>query len=236
MKIYLDGCDISDIKKFNSTNLINGFTTNPTLMANAGIKNYEIFSKKLLSIVKKKPVSLEIFSDKPKEIIRQAKIISSWQNNVFVKIPVLNSKGQDLYSLIEDCIKNNIKINITAVFSLHQVKKIFSILKKNNLKTEVIISIFAGRIANTLRDPELTFIKAKKILKEKNIKNTKLLWASPREILNILHAQRSGADIITITPDLFKQFLKLRNKNLEEYSKETSKMFLDDAIKSNFKI
>ena len=130
--------------------------------------------------------------------------------------------------------EKKIKLNITAVFTINQVSKILNILKKNHFSTNIIISIFAGRIANTMRDPEDTFLKVRKLIKNRKIKKTQILWASPREILNIKHAKRSGADIITITPDLFNQYLLLNNKNLIDYSRETSKMFLEDAKKSNF--
>lgn len=234
MKVYLDGCDLNEIKKFNKSIKVSGFTTNPSLMAKAGVKNYESFSKKLLSIVRNKPVSLEVISDNAAEIEKQAIKLSSWQNNVYVKIPILNSKGQAMYRLIDSCIKKKIKLNITAVFTIDQVNKILNILKNNNYNTNIIISIFAGRIANTMRDPEETFLKVRKLINNRSVKKTQILWASPREILNIKHAKRSGADIITVTPDLYNQYLSLNNKNLIDYSRETSKMFLDDAKKSKF--
>ena len=228
--IYADGADFRSILNLNKKNLIKGFTTNPTLMRKSGIKNYKNFCLKVLKSVKKKPISFEIFSDVLKEIKSQAYKISNWGKNVFVKIPIQNTKGKDLSDLIIKLNHENIKINVTAVFTFNQVKKI---INKVNNRTDIIISVFAGRIADTGLDPENIVKKIVKYSKSK--KNIKILWASPREIFNFYQANRCGCHIITLTEDFIEK-LNFYKKNLIEFSRDTSLMFYNDAKKANYKL
>lgn len=230
IKIFSDGADFKSIVDLNNNQLVKGFTTNPTLMKKAGIKNYKKFALKVLSKIKKKHVSFEVFSDDFKIMKKQAKEISSWQNNTFAKIPITNSKGVSSLSLIKELHNSGIKLNVTAVFTIEQVKKILKIVNK---KTEICISIFAGRIADTGIDPLSTIKKAIKL--RKNKKNVKFIWASTREILNVYQADKSGCDIITVPSDFIKK-LNLYKKNLTKYSIETSKTFFLDGQKSKFKL
>ena len=230
LKIYADGADLDSIKLFYDNPLIKGFTTNPTLMKKNGINNYEDFAKNILNIVKDKPISFEVFADETNSIIEQAKYISSWGSNVYVKIPVTNTKGDFLKSVIETLSKDGVKLNITAVFTYEQVENIISALGGN---TPSVVSIFSGRIADSGIDPVKHFIECKR---SKNFKsNIEFLWASPRELYNIYHAEEAGADIITISEELIN---KLQNigKNLDEFSKETVKMFYNDALMAGYKL
>lgn len=231
IQIFSDGADFESIKYFNKKKFISGFTTNPSLMAKAKITNYREFGKKISKIVKKKHLSFEVISDNHENIIQEAKIISKFGNNAFVKIPIVNSKGKSNIKSIIECSKFGINLNITAVFTYDQVSSIYKATNKNNSK--IIISIFAGRIADTGRDPQNIIIKSLKLTKKN--KNIKILWASTREVFNIYQANLLGCDIITVTPDILNK-MKLYNKNLKRYSIETSKSFFDDAKKSNIKI
>ncbi|OUU62643.1 MAG: transaldolase [Alphaproteobacteria bacterium TMED62] len=230
LKIFADGADINKIKIFANNPLIKGFTTNPTLMKKNGINNYETFSRDVLDIVQDKPISFEVFADDSEEIVKQAKFISSWGSNVFVKVPVTNTKGVFLGSVIEKLSKEGIKLNITAVFTIEQVKKIISSLDNH---TSTIISIFAGRIADSGIDPVKYFIKCKENLDVHQ--KVELLWASPRELYNIYHAEEAGADIITISEDLINKFQNI-GKDLDQYSKETVEMFYNDALMAGYKL
>ena len=227
--IYADGADEKEIILFNSMNMVKGLTTNPSLMRKSGVKNYTNFCKKILKKVKK-PISFEIFADEEKEIIRQAKIISKWGKNVYVKIPVVNTKNVSLSNVIKQLSNEKIKLNITAIFTKKQIKQVINSL---NGKTPSIISIFCGRIADAGIDP-VDFIQfANKV--RKNKKNIKILWASTREIYNIIEAQKSNSDIITVPTSILKK-LNLIGKNLDKYSVETVKMFYEDAKKAGFKL
>ena len=228
IEIYSDGADIKTIKKYNSKNFIKGFTTNPTLMKLSGIKEYSKFANQCLKICKKKPISFEVVTDSLNEMFSQAKIISSWGDNVFVKIPIVNSKGVSTISVIKKLIKNNIKLNVTAVFTSTQVSNLKKIIDKD---TNIIISIFAGRIADTGIDP-INIVKNSVKLFNKN-KHVKILWASPREILNLVHANNSGCHIITLTDTLLKK-MELFGKSHHKYSVETSKMFYSDSKSISF--
>lgn len=230
IKIYADGAGFKDIKYYNSLKYISGLTTNPSLMRKSGVNNYVKFAKKVLEVVKKKSISFEVFADELKEMQEQAVKISKWGANVFVKIPVMNTKGKSTRSLIKNLSDKNIKLNITAVFTK---KQLIDIKKNLNKKTPAIISIFAGRIADTGRDPIQTMKFAKKIF-SKN-KNHKILWASTREILNIFEAEKAGIDIITVPHSLLKK-MKLLKKNLHNYSKDTVIEFYNDAKKSRYKL
>ncbi len=227
--IYADGADEKEIMLFNSMSMVKGLTTNPSLMRKSGVKNYISFCKKILKKVKK-PISFEIFADEENEIIRQAKIISKWGKNVYVKIPVVNTKNVSLSKVIKQLSNEKIKLNITAIFTKKQIKEVINSLDG---KTPSIISIFCGRIADAGVNP-VDFIQfANKV--RRNKKNIKILWASTREIYNIIEAQKSNSDIITVPTSILKK-LNLIGKNLNKYSVETVKMFYEDAKKAGFKL
>ncbi len=228
-EIYCDTADINLIKSFNKKKIVKGFTTNPSLMRKAGAKDYEKYSKKILKITKK-PVSCEVFADDIENMILQGNKISKWGKNVYVKIPVINSKGKFMGKVIKSLSKQKIKLNITAVYTYKQTKKIIKSLKNN---TKVIISVFAGRMADTGKDPIPQFKDIIKITK--NYKNIKILWASTREPYNYLQAKKLGCDIITAPPIIIE---KIENfgKTYDQLTKETVKTFLVDSNKSKFKI
>ena len=229
-KIFCDIAEIDTIRKFNKKKVVSGFTTNPSLMRKAGAKDYKLYSKKILKICKNKPVSLEVFADEYVEMKKQAVEINSWKKNVYVKIPVINSKGKFMGKIIKELNEKNIKLNITAVYTAKQVK---NILKKINKKTKVIISIFAGRAADTGKDPIPEFKRSIKIAQK--YKNVEILWASVREPYNYLQAKQIGCHIITIPPNIIE---KIENfgKSFDALTKETVKGFLVDSKKSKFKI
>ena len=230
IKIFSDGADKKEMFDMNSRTFIKGFTTNPSLMRKTGIKNYEIFAKDVLSIIKEKPISFEVFSDDFDEMERQAIKIASWADNVYVKIPITNTKKQNSANLIKRLSEKKVKLNITAIMTLDQVKTAIKMLDK---KIPNIISVFAGRIADTGRDPIPIM---KDCLNEvKNNPNSELLWASSRELLNIIQADSIGCHIITVTNDIINK-LKLINLDLEEYSLNTVKAFYKDASEANFNI
>ncbi len=230
IKIFSDGADKKEMLDMNSKTLIKGFTTNPSLMKKTGIKNYEAFAKDILSIIKEKPISFEVFSDDFDEMEKQAIKIASWADNVYVKIPITNTKKQNSANLIKRLSEKKVKLNITAIMTLDQVKTAIKMLDK---KIPNIISVFAGRIADTGRDPIPIM---KDCLNEvKNNPNSELLWASSRELLNIIQADSIGCHIITVTNDIINK-LKLINLDLEEYSLNTVKAFYKDASEANFNI
>ena len=229
-KIFCDIAELKQINKFNKKKIVKGFTTNPSLMRKAGAKDYKLYSKKILKICKKKPVSLEVFADNFQDIKKQALLINNWGKNVYVKIPVVNSKGVYMGKVIKELNNKNIKLNITAVYNAGQTKKILS---KINKKTKLIISIFAGRAADTGKDPVPEFKKSIKMAKK--FKNVEILWASVREPYNYLQAKQLGCQIITIPPSIIE---KIENfgKSFDQLTKETVKAFLVDSKKSRFKI
>ena len=229
-KIFCDIAEINTIRKFNKKKIVKGFTTNPSLMRNAGAKNYSQYSKKILKISKKKPVSLEVFADDMKNMRKQAITINSWGNNVYVKIPVTNSKGKFMGKLIKDLNNLNIKLNITAVYTSSQTRQI---LKNLNKKSKVIISIFAGRAADVGKDPIPEFKKSIKY--SKRFKNVEILWASVREPYNYLQAKQLGCHIITVPPKLIEKIEKF-GKTFQKLTKETVVGFLKDSKKSRFNI
>ena len=228
-KIFCDIADINLIKKFNKKKIVKGFTTNPSLMRNAGAKDYTKYSKQILKICKK-PISFEVFGDDYKSMKRQALIINSWGKNVFVKVPVINSKGVFMGKLINELNSMNIKLNITAVYSFAQTKKI---LKNINKKTKVIVSIFGGRAADTGIDPLPEFKKS--ISASKKFKNVEILWASVREPYNYLQAKQLGCHLITVPPSIIEK-IEMFGKSFDQLTKDTVKGFLKDSRKSNFKI
>ncbi len=227
--IFCDIADIKNIKKFNKKKIVKGFTTNPSLMRKAGAKDYLAYCKKILSIVKSKPISFEVFADDEKNIVKQAKIIRSLGKNVYVKIPVTNSKGIFLGGVIKKLNKSNTKLNITAVYSHSQTKKI---LKNINKNTKVIISIFAGRMADVGKDPLPEFKKS--ISLAKRFKNVKILWASTREPYNYIQSKQIGCDIITVPPSIIEKIEKF-GKSFISLTTDTVKGFLSDSRKSKFK-
>ena len=229
-KIFCDGANFQDIKKFKKEKFITGFTTNPSLMKDAGVKNYKKFSIKVLKEVKSKDVSFEIFADDLKNIETQAREIAKWGKNVYVKIPVINTKNETNSSLIGKLNKDGIKINVTAIFTTKQTR---SILKKIDKKTPCIISVFAGRIADTGVDP-VKEIK-KHLALSKKYPNVKILWASVRETYNLIQANQIKCHIITVPPSILGK-TKAFNKNLNTYSRETVETFFKDAKSSGYNI
>jgi len=226
-KIYCDIANLSQIKKFNKKKIVKGFTTNPSLMRDAGAINYHKYSKKILKITNK-PVSFEVFADDIKNMIIQGIKISKWGKNVYVKVPVTNSKGEFTGKVIKTLNKNNIKLNITAVYTSQQTKKI---LKKINKKTKVIISIFAGRMADTGKDPIPQFIESIKIAKK--YKNVEILWASTREPYNYIQAKQIGCQLITVPPIIIEK-IESFGKSFQRLTIDTVKGFLTDSKKSRF--
>ena len=229
-KIFCDSADYETIKFFNNKNLVDGFTTNPSLMRLAGAKNYRDYSLKILKICQKKPISFEVFADNPKEMLKQAYKINTWAKNVYVKIPVVNSKGVFMGSVIKELSEKGIKLNITAIYSFEQVNKVLKCLDK---KTKSIISIFAGRMADKGKDPLPIFKKS--ILKVKKYKNIEILWASTREAYNYIQAKQLGCNIITMPPKIINQITTF-GKSFSQMTLETVKGFLNDSKKSKFRL
>ena len=228
-KIFCDIADISLIKKFNKKSFIEGFTTNPSLMRKAGAKNYKNYSKEIIKITNK-PISFEVFADDEKNMINQGIKINKWGKNVYVKVPVTNSKGKFSGKVINKLNKNKIKLNITAVYTAYQTKQI---LKKIDKKTKVIISIFAGRMADTGKDPLPEIRNSIKF--SKNYKNVKILWASTREPYNFLQAKILKCHIITVPPSIIEKIEKF-GKSSKKLTIDTVKGFLVDSRKSKFKL
>ena len=230
IEIFADGADLNSMKELDKDKNINGFTTNPSLMKKAGVTDYKKFAKEVLSNIKEKPVSFEIFSDELDKMYEQANEIASWGKNVFVKIPITNSKGIKTSKLIEKLTDKGVKCNVTAILTIQQVKEIYEII---NNETEIIISIFAGRIADTGIDPIPIMKDAVEICKTK--KNIKILWASTREIINIFQANKLNCHIITVPNEILKKIGSI-GKDLNQLSLETVNTFLLDATKAGFKI
>ena len=229
-KIFCDSADFKTIKKLNNNSLVSGFTTNPSLMKIAGAKNYKNYSLKLLSVCKKKPISFEVFSDTSYQMLKQANIINSWGKNVYVKIPVLNSKGLFSGLVINKLSNKGIKLNITAVYTVSQVRKI---LKNLNKKSKTIISIFAGRMSDVGKDP-LPIIK-ESVRLTKKLKKVDILWASTREAYNYTQAKNCGCSIITMPPFIINKIGKF-GASFQNLTLKTVKTFLKDSQDSNFKI
>ena len=229
-KIFCDIADSKTIKEFNKKSIVDGFTTNPSLMRKAGAKSYQKYSKILLKICKKKPISLEVFADNFIEMEKQALKINSWGKNIYVKIPVINSKGKFTGQLIKKLNKKRIKLNITAVYTVAQVKKINKCLDN---KTKSIISIFSGRMADVGKDPIPIVKKAVQMTKKKN--KVEILWASTREPYNYTQAKQIGCQIITMPPKVIEKVSNF-GKSFDQLTKDTVKAFLQDSEKSRFKI
>ena len=228
LKIFCDIADLELIKKFNKKKIVKGFTTNPSLMRKAGAKDYKLYSKKIISVCKKKPISFEVFADDNESMIEQGKEISSWSKNVYVKVPLVNSKNQFTGKVIKKLNKENIKLNITAVYSAKQTKRV---LKNINKKTKVIISIFAGRAADSGKDPVPEILNSIKLANK--FKNVEILWASVREPYNYIQAKQLGCHIITVPPAIIE---KIENfgKKFSDLTLDTVKGFLTDSKKSKF--
>jgi len=229
-KIFCDIAELGQIRKYNKKKIVKGFTTNPSLIRKAGANDYKSYSQKILKICQNKPVSLEVFADKYREMKIQALKINTWGKNVYVKVPVTNSKGKFMGQIIKDLNNQNIKLNVTAVYSAKQTERILKLINK---KTKIIISIFAGRAGDAGKDPLPEFVKSIRLAKR--FKNVEILWASVREPYNYLQAKKLGCHIITVPPNIID---KIENfgKSFEQLTKETVKAFLVDSNKSNFKI
>ena len=230
VKIFADGADKTEMIEMYDKPFIKGLTTNPTLMKRAGISDYEAFSKDILNTIKEKPLSLEVFSDDISEMKRQALKIATWGENVYVKIPITNTKKESTCSLIKELSDKGVKVNVTAIMTIEQVKNVV-----DNLNPDVpaYVSVFAGRIADTGIDPLELMSEVVKITSQKP--KAEVIWASPRELLNIFHANQVGCQVITVTNDILKK-LKLLGYDLNEYSLDTVKMFYNDAVEAGYKL
>ena len=228
IKLFADGADKVGIMEMYQNPRIDGFTTNPTLMRKAGITDYVAFAKDLLMEIPDKPISFEVFADEFNEMERQALEIAGWGNNVYVKIPIMNTKRKTSYELVRKLSQAGVQLNITAMMTLGQVNKLAEVVQGG---ASCFVSVFAGRIADTGIDPVPLMQKALEILKESP--NAELLWASPREVLNVYQAESIGCHIITATNDILKK-LDLNGKNLDVYSQETVQMFFNDAEAAGF--
>jgi len=230
VKLFADGADKAGILEMDSNPLISGFTTNPTLMKVAGIKNYKSFAQEILSHIRDKPISFEVFSDDLKEMEKQALEIASWADNIYVKIPITNTKSVSTVKLIERLSSNNVKVNVTAIMTVSQVQSVLPALLNG---PGAYISVFAGRIADTGVNPVPVMKEIVHMLKEHS--HIELIWASPRQLYNLVEANEIGCDIITIINDILKK-LPILGKDLDEYSLETVKMFYDDAKEAGYSI
>ncbi len=230
INIYADGADIQDMVQVYKEGVVTGFTTNPTLMKKAGVLDYEEFARKVLSEIVDMPISFEVFSDDLSEMYEQAKFLSSLGKNVYVKIPITNTKKECTGNLIKKLVDEGVKVNITAIMTLEQLQNIKKYLNKD---TPTVLSVFAGRIADTGIDPLPVMIEAVSMFKE--CECWEVLWASPREVFNAYQAEDIGCDIITMTPSLIKK-LVLCNKDLTDFSLETVKMFYTDAEEAGYNI
>jgi len=231
VKIFADGADKTGILDLYKDPLIKGLTTNPTLMRKAGISDYEAFARDILETVREKPISLEVFSDDFAEMQRQALKISSWQENVYVKIPITNTRGESSVPLVHSLAQQGVKLNVTALLTLNQVKEVASAL---NSAVPSVVSVFAGRVADTGVDPVPMMVESRDILRA--LPKAELLWASCREVLNILHADASGAHIVTVTHDVLKKAMTMWGMDLTGLSLDTVKMFQRDADAAGYKL
>ena len=227
-KIFCDIAELFQIRNYNKKGIVKGFTTNPSLMRKAGAIDYKSYSKKILKICQNKPVSLEVFADNYTEMIKQATEINSWAKNVYVKVPVANSKGKFMGKVIKELNSKKIKLNITAVYSSKQTEKILKLISHNS---KVIISIFAGRAGDTGKDPIPEFKKSIKLAR--NYKNVEILWASVREPYNYIQAKQLGCHIITVPPSMIKK-IESFGKTFNQLTKDTVQTFLTDSKRSKF--
>ena len=230
VKIFADGANLEDMRSLAKNPLIKGFTTNPTLMRQAGIVNYESFAHQVLDIIKNRPVCFEVFADELEIMYKQAKIIASWGKNVTVKVPVTNTLGEFTGPILGRLSREGVHLNVTAIMTRNQIAAVCNSLSPD---MPAILSIFAGRIADTGQDPTTHVCEALKVMSDFPL--TELLWASPREVLNIFQADQTGCHIITVTSNFLKK-LELFNKDLEEFSLDTVKMFFQDALTAKYQI
>jgi len=230
IKLFADGADKAGMLEMYQNPRIDGFTTNPTLMRKAGISNYETFAKEILKAIPDKPLSFEVFADDLNEMERQALEIKTWGSNVYVKIPVMNTQRVSTAPLIQRLTQAGVQLNITAILTLEQVHEVADALRGG---ASAFVSVFAGRIADTGRDPIPLMQSALELLRPNS--SAELLWASPREVLNVYQAEAIGCHIITATNDLLKK-LSLKDKNLTDYSQETVQMFYSDAQSAGYKL
>jgi transaldolase len=230
VKIFADGADVKGMVEMYGKPFVKGFTTNPTLMRKAGITDYRGFAKEVLAAIPDRPISFEVFSDDFAQMERQAKEIASWGKNVNVKIPVTNTQGEPAYKLIRALASSGIKLNVTAVFTLEQVRDVMAHL---DAKTPAYVSVFAGRIADTGRDPMPLMAAAHALVH--TLPHAELIWASPRELLNVFHAEAVSCDIITVTNDVLAKLTNV-GKDLKQFSLETVQMFHTDATKAGFEL
>jgi transaldolase len=228
IKIFADGADAPEMLEMYAKPFIKGLTTNPTLMRKAGISNYRAFAREILAQIRDKPLSLEVVCDEFAEMEHQAIEISGWADNVYVKIPVTNTRGEASYALIRRLASRGVKLNVTAIMTLVQVREVVSAL---SLEVASFVSVFAGRIADTGVDPVPLMAEAVRMLKTRP--KAELIWASPREVLNIFHADSIGCHVVTATHDILRK-LPLVGYNLEEYSLDTVRMFYRDAVAAGF--
>jgi transaldolase len=231
IKIFADGADLEGMINLYRNPLIKGLTTNPTLMRKAGIQDYESFAKDALAFIKDKPISFEVFSDEFSEMKRQALKIRDWQKNVYVKIPITNSRGESSIALIRELAEAHVQLNVTAILALKQVREVARALHP---EIPAVVSVFAGRIADTGRDPVPLMAASKALLEE--VPKAELLWASVREVLNLIQAEECGCDIVTVPHDILNKALKLVGTDLELLSLDTVRMFAQDAEKAGFQL
>jgi len=230
VKIFADGADKNGMLEMYAKPFVKGFTTNPTLMRKAGVADYRAFARDVVAAIPDRPISFEVFSDEFEEMERQAREIATWGSNVNVKIPVTNTRSEPSYDLVARLTRAGIPVNVTAVFTLEQVRSVVAHLDPS---TPAFVSVFAGRIADTGRDPVPLMTEAKAILRQ--APRAELIWASPREMLNVFHAEAAGCDVITVTNDLLAKLANV-GKDLAAFSLETVKMFRDDAVKAGFRL
>lgn len=224
VKIFADGADKNGILELYANPLIKGMTTNPTLMRKAAISDYEAFAHDVLATVRWKPISFEVFADEFPEMRRQALKIRDWQENVYVKIPIMSPKGESSVALIEDLIQEGVKVNVTAVLTEQQCERVTRVLRRD---VPCVVSVFAGRIADTGRNPIPIVMSIRKMLS--GLPNAEVLWASVREVLNIYQAAESGCDIVTVPHDILRKAIELCGKNLDDLALDTVRMFDRDA-------
>lgn len=232
IKLFSDGADLPALLEMAKNPRISGFTTNPTLMRKAGVTDYETFARQVLGQIKDRPVSFEVFADEFSEMAKQAKQIATWGSNVYVKVPITNTRGEPAADLVHDLsVNSGVQLNVTALCTLEQVHQTTQALRGG---APAIVSVFAGRIADTGRDP-VPLMKAARAICDASGASAELLWASPRELLNIVQAEQAGAHIITVPPDMLKK-MNLFGKNLAEYSLETVQMFYNDASAAGYNL
>jgi transaldolase len=231
IRIFADGADKAGMLKLYADPLINGLTTNPTLMKKAGVSDYEEFARQILDVVREKPISFEVFSDEPQEMRRQALKIAGWASNVYVKIPITNTRGDSMAALVRELSQEGVKVNVTAVLTLRQVRDITAALSES---VPAVVSVFAGRIADTGVDPEPYMRASRCLLEQRPL--AQLLWASVREVLNIFQADRCGCDIVTVPHEILAKALKMVDADLEDVSLDTVRMFSTDAAVAGFRL